>query len=31
VRLFDHVERPLTITGDAREFGMVRLPHQWNS
>jgi len=29
VRLFDHVERPLTITGDAREFGLVRLPHRW--
>ena len=29
VRLFDHVERPLLVTGDAREFGMVRLPHVW--
>ena len=29
VRLFDHVERPLVVTGDAREFGMVRLPHAW--
>ena len=29
VRLFDHVERPLTITGDTRESGLVRLPHRW--
>jgi lipopolysaccharide transport system ATP-binding protein len=29
VRLFDHVERPLVVTGDAREFGMVKLPHTW--
>jgi lipopolysaccharide transport system ATP-binding protein len=29
VRLFDHVERALVVTGDAREFGMVRLPHAW--
>ncbi len=31
VRLFDHVELPLTVTGDAREFGLVRLPHRWNA
>ncbi len=29
VRLFDHVEKSFTITGDAREFGMVRLAHAW--
>ncbi|MEO8847956.1 MAG: hypothetical protein ABI440_04920, partial [Casimicrobiaceae bacterium] len=29
VRLFDNVETALTVTGDAREFGMVRLPHRW--
>jgi lipopolysaccharide transport system ATP-binding protein len=29
VRLFDHVERPLVITGDSREMGFVRLPHRW--
>lgn len=29
VRLFDHVERPLTITGDTRESGLVRLDHRW--
>jgi lipopolysaccharide transport system ATP-binding protein len=29
VRLFDHVERSFVVTGDAREFGMVRLPHAW--
>lgn len=31
VRLFDHVERPLVITGDSREMGFVRLPHRWNT
>lgn len=30
VRLFDHVERPLVVTGDSREMGFVRLPHRWN-
>lgn len=30
VRLFDHVERPLVITGDSREMGFVRLPHRWD-
>ncbi len=30
VRLFDNVERPLTISGTTRELGMVRLPHRWN-
>lgn len=29
VRLFDHVERPLVVTGDSREMGFVRLPHRW--
>jgi lipopolysaccharide transport system ATP-binding protein len=29
VRLFDHVERPLTVTGDSREMGLVRLEHRW--
>jgi lipopolysaccharide transport system ATP-binding protein len=29
VRLFDHVERPLVVTGTSRELGMVRLPHRW--
>ena len=28
-RLFDHVERDLTVAGDARELGVVRLPHRW--
>jgi lipopolysaccharide transport system ATP-binding protein len=27
--LFDHVEIPLTVTGDAREMGLVRLEHRW--
>jgi lipopolysaccharide transport system ATP-binding protein len=30
VRLFDHVERPLTITGESRELGLVRLEHRWD-
>ncbi len=29
VRLFDNVELPFTVTGDSREFGLVRLPHRW--
>jgi lipopolysaccharide transport system ATP-binding protein len=30
VRLFDHVERPIVVTGDSRELGLVRLQHRWN-
>jgi lipopolysaccharide transport system ATP-binding protein len=30
VRLFDNVETSITVTGDAREFGLVRLPHRWS-
>ena len=29
VRLFDTLERGLTISGQSREFGMVRLAHSW--
>jgi lipopolysaccharide transport system ATP-binding protein len=29
LRLFDHVELPLLVTGEAREYGVVRLPHRW--
>lgn len=29
VRLFDNVERPLVVTGETRELGLVRLEHQW--
>jgi lipopolysaccharide transport system ATP-binding protein len=29
VRLFDTIERGLTIRGNSRELGMVRLPHRW--
>jgi lipopolysaccharide transport system ATP-binding protein len=29
VRVFDMVETDLTVTGDARELGLVRLPHAW--
>jgi ABC-type polysaccharide/polyol phosphate transport system ATPase subunit len=31
VRLFDTIERPLTIRGDSREFGLVRLAHTWRT
>jgi lipopolysaccharide transport system ATP-binding protein len=27
--LFDHVEVPLTVTGESRELGLVRLAHEW--
>jgi lipopolysaccharide transport system ATP-binding protein len=30
VRLFDHVERALIVSGSSRELGLVRLPHRWN-
>ena len=29
VRLFDTIERPLTIRGSSREFGLVHLAHAW--
>ena len=29
VRLFDTIERQLTIRGNSREFGLVRLTHTW--
>lgn len=29
VRVFDTVERVVTIRGASREFGLVRLPHRW--
>jgi len=31
VRLFDHVEHAITVTGATRELGFVRLPHRWQS
>jgi lipopolysaccharide transport system ATP-binding protein len=31
VRLFDHVERPLVVTGETREMGLVRLAHRWET
>ena len=31
VRLFDNVERPVVVTGETRELGMVRLDHRWVS
>ncbi|MEO5764591.1 MAG: ABC transporter ATP-binding protein [Casimicrobiaceae bacterium] len=30
VRLFDHVEREIVVTGQTRELGLVRLAHRWN-
>lgn len=30
LRLFDTMERTLTIRGNSRELGMVQLPHRWN-
>jgi lipopolysaccharide transport system ATP-binding protein len=29
VRLFDTLERGLTVSGQSREFGLVRLRHEW--
>lgn len=29
VRLFDTVERAITVHGESRELGLVRLPHRW--
>ena len=29
IRLFDTEERTLTVRGESREFGLVRLPHRW--
>ena len=29
VRLFDSIERHLTVRGDSREFGLVQLGHDW--
>jgi len=31
VRLFDNVERTLTIAGESRELGFVRLAHRWSA
>jgi lipopolysaccharide transport system ATP-binding protein len=31
VRLFDHVERALVVTGETRELGFVRLDHRWDT
>ena len=29
VRLFDNVERPITVDGETRELGLVRIEHSW--
>ena len=29
VRMFDTLEQPLVVTGDSREFGLVRIEHRW--
>lgn len=31
LRLFDSHERPLLVSGSAREYGLVRLPHRWGT
>jgi len=31
IRLFDTLERTLTVSGQSREFGLVRLRHEWIS
>jgi lipopolysaccharide transport system ATP-binding protein len=31
VRLFDTLTRSLTVRGESREFGLVKLPHVWES
>ena len=29
VRMFDTLEKPLVVTGTAREFGLIRIEHRW--
>jgi len=29
VRVFDTMDRIVTVRGNSRELGMVRLPHRW--
>jgi lipopolysaccharide transport system ATP-binding protein len=29
LRVFDTFDREVTVTGEAREYGLVRLPHRW--
>ncbi len=29
VRMFDTLEKPLVVTGAAREFGLIRIEHRW--
>ena len=29
LRLFDTLDREVTVTGQAREYGLVRMPHRW--
>jgi lipopolysaccharide transport system ATP-binding protein len=31
VRMFDTVEKPLSVTGATREFGLVRIEHSWHA
>lgn len=31
LRMFDHVERVLDVTGESRELGMCRLAHEWKA
>jgi len=30
IRIFDQLERPLTVRGATREVGFVHLPHRWH-
>jgi lipopolysaccharide transport system ATP-binding protein len=29
VRMFDTLEKPLVVTGAARELGLIRIEHRW--
>jgi hypothetical protein len=29
VRMFDTLEKPLVVTGVARELGLIRIEHRW--
>jgi lipopolysaccharide transport system ATP-binding protein len=31
IRMFDTIEKPVVVKGDAREFGLIRLDHKWSS
>ena len=31
IRMFDTIEKPVVVKGEAREFGFIRLDHRWNA